>query len=55
MMRPKIYLFGDSITEESFSDGGWGSSLANHFSRTVRINKISYYFSKLNVVHTHTN
>ncbi|KAL3820364.1 hypothetical protein ACJIZ3_006269 [Penstemon smallii] len=33
-MRPKIYLFGDSITEESFSDGGWGSSLANHFSRT---------------------
>ncbi|PIN23308.1 Isoamyl acetate-hydrolyzing esterase [Handroanthus impetiginosus] len=33
-MRPKIYLFGDSITEESFSDGGWGASLANHFSRT---------------------
>lgn len=36
-MRPKIYLFGDSITEESFGDGGWGSSLANHFSRTVDI------------------
>ncbi|XWS19683.1 hypothetical protein CRYUN_Cryun31cG0036800 [Craigia yunnanensis] len=36
-MRPKIYLFGDSITEESFDDGGWGASLANHFSRTVDV------------------
>ncbi|KAL8032485.1 hypothetical protein ABFX02_13G099100 [Erythranthe guttata] len=36
-MRPKIYLFGDSITEESFTDGGWGSSLANHFSRTADV------------------
>ncbi|XP_016753308.2 GDSL esterase/lipase At5g45920 [Gossypium hirsutum] len=36
-MRPKIYLFGDSITEESFGDGGWGASLANHFSRTVDV------------------
>ncbi|KAL9236819.1 hypothetical protein vseg_011445 [Gypsophila vaccaria] len=36
-MRPKIYLFGDSITEASFSDGGWGASLANHFSRTADI------------------
>ncbi|KAL0398504.1 UNVERIFIED_CONTAM: GDSL esterase/lipase, partial [Sesamum radiatum] len=34
-MRPKIYLFGDSITEESFAHGGWGSSLAHHFARTV--------------------
>ncbi|KZV53217.1 GDSL-motif lipase/hydrolase family protein [Dorcoceras hygrometricum] len=36
-MRPKIYLFGDSITEVSFADGGWGSSLANHFSRTADV------------------
>ncbi|XP_024029273.1 GDSL esterase/lipase At5g45920 [Morus notabilis] len=36
-MRPKIYLFGDSITEESFGDGGWGSSLAHHFARTVDV------------------
>ncbi|KAH0985781.1 hypothetical protein GBA52_012958 [Prunus armeniaca] len=36
-MRPKIYLFGDSITEESFGDGGWGASLAHHFSRTVDV------------------
>ena len=34
-MRPKIYLFGDSITEFSFDEGGWGASLANHFARTV--------------------
>ncbi|KAG6754937.1 hypothetical protein POTOM_040742 [Populus tomentosa] len=36
-MRPKIYLFGDSITEESFGDGGWGASLSHHFSRTVDV------------------
>ncbi|KAF1861751.1 hypothetical protein Lal_00026185 [Lupinus albus] len=36
-MRPKIYLFGDSITEDSFSEGGWGASLANHFCRTVDV------------------
>ncbi|GMH27131.1 hypothetical protein Nepgr_028974 [Nepenthes gracilis] len=36
-MRPKIYLFGDSITEESFGAGGWGASLAHHFSRTADV------------------
>ncbi|KAK8503983.1 hypothetical protein V6N13_092792 [Hibiscus sabdariffa] len=36
-MRPKIYLFGDSITEQSFGDGGWGAALANHFARTVDV------------------
>ncbi|KAJ8545462.1 hypothetical protein K7X08_018045 [Anisodus acutangulus] len=36
-MRPKIYLFGDSITEMSFDDGGWGASLVNHFNRTVDV------------------
>lgn len=36
-MRPKIYLFGDSITEQSFADGGWGASLTNHFSRTADV------------------
>ncbi|CAH8278138.1 unnamed protein product [Arabidopsis lyrata] len=33
MMRQKIFLFGDSITEESFSDGGWGASLADLLRR----------------------
>ncbi|EHA8591085.1 putative GDSL esterase/lipase [Cocos nucifera] len=36
-MRPKLVLFGDSITEESFGDGGWGAALAHHFSRTVDV------------------
>lgn len=35
--RPKIFLFGDSITEDSFALGGWGASLANHFSRTADV------------------
>ncbi|XP_047313026.1 GDSL esterase/lipase At5g45920-like [Impatiens glandulifera] len=34
-MRPKIYLFGDSITEESFDIGDGGAILAHHFSRSV--------------------
>ncbi|KAK7306574.1 hypothetical protein VNO77_44523 [Canavalia gladiata] len=37
MTRPKIYLFGDSITEDSFTVGGWGASLAHHFSRTADV------------------
>ncbi|XP_077228997.1 SGNH hydrolase-type esterase superfamily protein [Tasmannia lanceolata] len=36
-MRPKIVLFGDSITEESFGEGGWGAALASHFSRTADV------------------
>ncbi|XP_057764357.1 GDSL esterase/lipase At5g45920-like [Salvia miltiorrhiza] len=36
-MRPKIYLFGDSITEMSFGDGGWGASLVNHFARQADV------------------
>ncbi|XP_071941212.1 isoamyl acetate-hydrolyzing esterase 1 homolog [Antedon mediterranea] len=30
---PKIILFGDSITQYAFSDGGWGASLANKLQR----------------------
>ncbi|XP_050220782.1 GDSL esterase/lipase At5g45920 [Mercurialis annua] len=36
-MRPKIYLFGDSITEASFDEAGWGASLANHFARKADV------------------
>ncbi|MED6210377.1 hypothetical protein PIB30_063535 [Stylosanthes scabra] len=36
-MRPKIYLLGDSITEESFTEAGWGASLANHFARILDV------------------
>ncbi|ONI21276.1 hypothetical protein PRUPE_2G057300 [Prunus persica] len=41
-MRPKIYLLGDSITKESFGDGGWGASLAHLFSRTVDVGLRGY-------------
>uniref|UniRef100_A0A1D1ZIP9 GDSL esterase/lipase At5g45920 n=1 Tax=Anthurium amnicola TaxID=1678845 RepID=A0A1D1ZIP9_9ARAE len=36
-MRPRLILFGDSITEESFGDGGWGAALAHLFSRTADV------------------
>ncbi|KAJ3694227.1 hypothetical protein LUZ60_009707 [Juncus effusus] len=36
-MRPKLILFGDSITEFAFAEGGWGSSLTNHFNRKMDI------------------
>uniref|UniRef100_A0A0E0JJV3 SGNH hydrolase-type esterase domain-containing protein n=1 Tax=Oryza punctata TaxID=4537 RepID=A0A0E0JJV3_ORYPU len=32
-MRPRLMLFGDSITELSFAGGGWGTALADHFAR----------------------
>jgi hypothetical protein len=35
-MRPRLVLFGDSITEQSFAPGGWGAALAAHFARQVR-------------------
>lgn len=35
MMRPKIVLFGDSITEQSIRENGWGVPLANAYSRRV--------------------
>ncbi|KAM0874333.1 hypothetical protein ACQ4PT_037493 [Festuca glaucescens] len=30
-MRPRLVLFGASITEQSFASGGWGAALAHHF------------------------
>lgn len=33
----KVFLFGDSITQESFSPGGWGASVADHFQRKVDV------------------
>ncbi|KAF0920549.1 hypothetical protein E2562_035660 [Oryza meyeriana var. granulata] len=31
-MRPRLVLFGDSITELSFADSGWGAALADKTS-----------------------
>ncbi|KAJ4840209.1 hypothetical protein Tsubulata_002962 [Turnera subulata] len=36
-MRPRIVLFGDSITEQSFRSGGWGASLADTYSRKADV------------------
>ncbi|KAL8118351.1 GDSL esterase/lipase At5g62930 isoform X2 [Apium graveolens] len=36
-MRPQIVLFGDSITQQSFSLGAWGAALADTFSRKADV------------------
>ena len=33
--RPMFVLIGDSITEFSFLDGGWGTTLASWYNRRV--------------------
>ena len=35
--RGAIVLFGDSITEQSFRQGGWGSALANYWMRRADV------------------
>ncbi|KAG4922126.1 hypothetical protein JHK87_050793 [Glycine soja] len=36
-MRPKIVLFGSSIVQMSFDNGGWGAILANLYARKADI------------------
>ncbi|XP_043707832.1 GDSL esterase/lipase At5g62930 [Telopea speciosissima] len=36
-MRPQIVLFGDSLTGQSFSRGGWGAALADTYSRKADV------------------
>ncbi|CAM0912384.1 unnamed protein product [Alopecurus aequalis] len=36
-LRPRLVLFGDSITEQSFRPGGWGSALADTYSRKADV------------------
>ena len=35
--RPRIILFGDSITEQSFGEGGFGASLADKYRRSADV------------------
>ena len=35
MLRPKFVLFGDSLTQKSFEDGGFGAGLTNAYQRKV--------------------
>ncbi|GJN13013.1 hypothetical protein PR202_ga31346 [Eleusine coracana subsp. coracana] len=37
MVRPRLVLFGDSITEQSFRPRGWGAALANTYSRKADV------------------
>ncbi|KAK7389080.1 hypothetical protein VNO78_23912 [Psophocarpus tetragonolobus] len=37
MMRQKIVLFGDSLTEQSIRENGWGVPLANAYSRRADV------------------
>lgn len=37
IMRPQFVLFGDSITEQSFRQGGWGSALADRYCRKADV------------------
>ena len=43
-MRPRIVLFGDSITEQSFRSGGWGGALADTYTRKVDPTLIILFF-----------
>uniref|UniRef100_A0ACD5XWP3 Uncharacterized protein n=1 Tax=Avena sativa TaxID=4498 RepID=A0ACD5XWP3_AVESA len=37
LLRPRLVLFGDSITEQSFRAGGWGAALADTYSRKADV------------------
>ncbi|KAG9160759.1 hypothetical protein Leryth_008596 [Lithospermum erythrorhizon] len=42
-LRPQFVLFGSSIVQLSFSNGGWGSTLADIYSRKADIVLRGYY------------
>ena len=35
MLRPRFVLFGDSLTQRSFENGGFGAGLTNAYQRKV--------------------
>jgi hypothetical protein len=40
-LRPQFVLFGDSITQLSFENGGWGAALAALYARQVLLSLLS--------------
>jgi uncharacterized membrane protein YagU involved in acid resistance len=40
-LRPQFVLFGDSSTQLSFENGGWGAALAALYSRQVLLSLLS--------------
>jgi hypothetical protein len=47
--RPVIVLFGSSIVQYSFSNGGWGAILADIYARKVRC-MLNFKCLKMNCV-----
>jgi isoamyl acetate esterase len=43
--RPVFVLFGSSIVQYSFSNGGWGAALADIYARKVVIPSYSFLIS----------
>ena len=41
MLRPKFVLFGDSLTQKSFEDCGFGAGLTNAYQRKVSSERFS--------------
>lgn len=35
--RPTVLLFGDSITQQSFSESGWGAGISNWYQRSADV------------------
>ncbi|GMI77282.1 hypothetical protein HRI_001397500 [Hibiscus trionum] len=42
-VRPQFFLFGSSIVQLSFSNGGWGAILADVYARKADILLRGYY------------
>lgn len=45
MLRPRFVLFGDSLTQRSFENGGFGAGLTNAYQRQVRPQALSIRLS----------
>jgi len=37
MLRPQFVLFGDSLTQHGFDEGGWGAKLASQYARKADV------------------
>jgi hypothetical protein len=42
LLRSQFVLFGDSITQQSFENGGWGAALAALYARQVLFFYLSF-------------
>ena len=40
--RSSIVLFGDSLTQRGFEEGGWASAVAHHFGRRADVYNRGY-------------